>query len=167
MSDITVREYSEGDLPRMRELTYICFEDVSISHRIEKKYGLIGGRDWKFRKGGEFDEIMNDERANAFVAEEDGNVIGYISTIINSRESRIGRIVDFAVEPGHQKKGVGRSLFYAAQEYFRAEGMEYIKIETLANNAAGTHFYPKLGFETVAVQNHYIMPLTSGEKEQQ
>ena len=33
------------------------------------------------------------------------------------------------------------------------------RIETLAHNAVGQHFYPSMGFEEVARQIHYVKPL--------
>ncbi len=42
---------------------------------------------------------------------------------------------------------------------FRSEGLQQAKIETLATNEVGQHLYPKLGFQEVVRQVHYIMKL--------
>ena len=49
--------------------------------------------------------------------------------------------------------------FALAMEYFKAEGMEYVRIETLDQNPVGQRFYPSYGFKEVARQIHYIMPV--------
>ena len=43
--------------------------------------------------------------------------------------------------------------------YLRGQGMEAAKIETLAQNAVGSQFYPSVGFREVARQIHYLMRL--------
>ena len=37
--------------------------------------------------------------------------------------------------------------------------MTHAKIETLVGNAAGEHLYPKLGFEELTRQIHYMLEL--------
>jgi ribosomal protein S18 acetylase RimI-like enzyme len=93
------------------------------------------------------------------VAEVAGKVVGFISSRAD-RESRFGWIANFAVLPGHQKKGIGTRLIEAAFDYLRAEGMEYVRIEALDQNPIATRFYPRLGFRAVARQIHYVMPLS-------
>jgi len=46
-----------------------------------------------------------------------------------------------------------------ALDYLRDQGMECAKIETLAQNPIGSHFYPSVGFEEVARQIHYVKRL--------
>ena len=43
--------------------------------------------------------------------------------------------------------------------YLRSEGMEYIRIETLEQNAVGRRFYQQCGFVEVARQICYVMPV--------
>ena len=51
-SAAVIRPYRPADLERLKEITAICFEDVSIDRNIEARLGLIGSRDWRF--GGRF-----------------------------------------------------------------------------------------------------------------
>jgi ribosomal protein S18 acetylase RimI-like enzyme len=44
-------------------------------------------------------------------------------------------------------------------DYFRAEGLEYAVIETMAQNAVGQHLYPACGFGEVARQVHFARRL--------
>ncbi|MBI2505616.1 MAG: hypothetical protein HYW07_20580, partial [Candidatus Latescibacteria bacterium] len=46
-----------------------------------------------------------------------------------------------------------------ALDYLHRQGMEAVKIETLAQNAIGSLFYPSMGFREVARQIHYLMRL--------
>jgi ribosomal protein S18 acetylase RimI-like enzyme len=94
-----------------------------------------------------------------FVAEdEDGAVIGYVTTRLD-RTSGIGWIPNLAVDPAHQRRGLGRKLLERAVRFLRESGMAVAKIETLVQNPIGQKLYPDLGFTEVARQIHYAMRL--------
>ncbi|MCC7261993.1 MAG: GNAT family N-acetyltransferase [Candidatus Latescibacteria bacterium] len=154
-----IRAYQPADLEALREITAICFAKVSIDANIEAQFGPIGGRDWRWRKLRHIDQDVDGDRARGvFVWEEEGQVQGYITTRTDP-ESRIGWIPNLAVRPEHQSRGLGRQLMDHALEYLRQQGMEAAKIETLAQNAVGSQFYPSTGFTEVARQIHYLMRL--------
>jgi ribosomal protein S18 acetylase RimI-like enzyme len=154
-----IRPYCPADLEALKEITALCFAGVSIDANIEAQFGLIGGRDWRWRKLRHIDADVEGERARGvFVWEEEGQVAGYITTRIDP-ESRIGWIPNLAVRPEFQGRGLGRQLMDHALDYFRQQGMEAAKIETLAQNEVGSQFYPSAGFREVARQIHYLMRL--------
>jgi len=155
---VTIRKFRESDRPRLKEITAVCFDGVSIDQNIERELGLIKGRDWRWRKVRHIDWDIAANPDGVFVAEVDGEIAGYI-TVTLDREAGIGRIPNLAVAPRFQKQGIGRRLIETALAYMRKEKMEAAKIETLAQNAVGTRFYPKMGFREVARQVHYVMPL--------
>lgn len=154
-----IRPYRPSDLERLKEITAICFETVSIDRNIEERLGLIGGRDWRFRKLRHIDaDVAGESARGVFVCEEAGEVVGYITTRIDGA-ARIGHIPNMAVHPGRQGRGIGRRLIDHALEFLRAEGMEAVRIETLEQNPVGSRFYPDVGFQEVARQIHYVMRL--------
>lgn len=153
-----IRAYRKGDLDVLKEITIICFEGVSIDHNIEEKFGQFAETDWRERKAKHMDQDVNANSDGIFVYEDQGTLIGYITTRID-QESKIGGIPNLAVLPGHQGKGVGKALMKAAFDYFEEQNMSVAKIETLDQNAIGQNFYPRSGFTEVARQIHYAMPL--------
>lgn len=154
-----IRRYEPDDLPRLKEITAICFEGVAIDHNIEQRFGLIGGRDWRWRKARHIDQdVAGGNAEGVFVAEEAGHVIGYISGRAD-HESKIGWIANISVLPKARGRGWGSQLMDRELAYFREEGMECAKIETLAQNEIGSAFYPSRGFQEVARQIHYVMRL--------
>lgn len=155
---MVIRKYQESDREAIREITAICFEGVSIEHSIEQLYGPIAGKDWRWRKKRHADADIAANADGIFVAEENGEVVGYISTRVDP-ETKVGGIPNFSVHPRHQKKGIGRKLMTAALDYMKGKGMLFARIETLAHNKTGLHFYPSVGFKEVARQVHFIMPL--------
>ncbi len=154
-----IRTYEEKDLERIKEITAICFDGVSIDRNIEERFGRVGDHDWRWRKLRHIDDDVSGERARGvFVWEENGRVGGYVTTRID-RESKIGGIPNIAVDPDLQGRGIGRHLLEHAIDFMRSEVMECAKSETLAQNPIGSHLYPDVGFEEVAHQIHYVMRL--------
>ena len=154
-----IRPYCPDDLERLKEITTICFDGVSIDRNIEEKFGSIGEQDWRFRKLRHIDaDVAGDNARGVFVCEDEGEILGYITTRLD-RDSRIGWIPNMAVDPKCQGQGLGRQMMEHALEFMRGEGMEAVKIETLEQNPVGSRFYPDIGFEEVGRQIHYLMRL--------
>lgn len=153
-----IRRYEEADREPIKAITAMCFAGVSIDYGIETKYGLIGGKDWRWRKARQIDDDIAADAEGIFVAVENGAVVGYVTSRVD-HDSKIGWIPNLAVLPEYQQHGLGKALIEAALAYMTGAGMLYARIETLAHNAVGQHFYPSMGFEEVARQIHYIMPL--------
>ena len=113
-----IRPYRCDDLRRLKQITEICFDGVSIDRNIEENFGQINGRDWRFRKLRHIDaDVAGDHARGAFVFEtDDGDVVGYITTRLD-REAGIGWIPNVAVDPTHQGAGVGRQLMEHAIDF--------------------------------------------------
>lgn len=135
-------------------MTVESFSGVTLEQNIEEALGLLGGRDWRWRKARHLDDDAAANPAGIFVAERAGRIVGYISTRIN-RATACGRIPNLAVAADCRNAGLGRRLIERALDYFRAEGLEYAVIETMAQNAIGQHLYPACGFVEVARQVHF------------
>jgi ribosomal protein S18 acetylase RimI-like enzyme len=56
-------------------------------------------------------------------------------------------------------RALGRQLIEHALEYFRAQGLAYAVIETMAQNPVGQHLYPACGFVEIARQVHFARKL--------
>ncbi len=154
-----IRTYLPQDLGRLKQITTICFDGVSIDRNIEEKFGPIGDQDWRFRKLRHIDaDVSGDNARCVFVFEEEGEVLGYITTRLD-KDTRIGWIPNMAVDPTCQGRGLGRQLMAHALEFMRSQGMQAAKIETLEQNPVGSQFYPDVGFEEVGRQIHYLMRL--------
>jgi ribosomal protein S18 acetylase RimI-like enzyme len=153
-----IRSYEPSDLEHVKRLTTEGFVGVSIDHGIEERFGRINGRDWRWRKARHIDEDVARDPAGLFVAEDEGQIVGYITTW-QDREGGIGHIPNLAVAASHRNQGLGRMLIEHALNHFRAAGLTHAKIETLAQNAIGNHLYASLGFVEVARQVHFVAKL--------
>ena len=153
-----IRAYKPCDLPKLKEITIICFDGVSIDQNIERIFGRVAETNWRDRKARHIDEDAATNASGIFVYQHEGEVVGYITTRID-HESKVGGIPNLAVLPECQGKGVGKALMKAALNYFEEQGMSIVKIETLDQNPVGLSFYPRSGFREVARQIHYAMAL--------
>ena len=155
-----IRSFRPDDLEAIKAITIEGFEGVSVEHGIELKFGEIAGHDWRWRKARHVDEDVKEHAAGIFIAEVDGQILGYISTRLDPKAGK-GRIPNLAVAAGARGQGMGRKLIGHALEYFRAEGMCVAVIETMASNPIGQSLYPSCGFEEVGRQIHYAARLCS------
>jgi ribosomal protein S18 acetylase RimI-like enzyme len=164
---VVIRAYRETDRAAVIALTVSAFEGVSIDHNLDLKLGGIAGRDWRWRKGRDIEEDIDTPGSELAIAEEEetGKALGYVTMAFDG-ESRIGWIHNLAVQAGLRGQGLGRMLLEHALERFRATGMTVAKIETLDQNPIGRHLYPSLGFQEIARQIHFAMPLSGGESEE-
>ena len=157
--DYRIRQFNPDDLPAIKAITVEGFTGGSLDHAVEEKLGgKLAGHDWRWRKARHIDDDAAANPGGIFVAELEGEVAGYITTVLD-REAGRGRIPNLAVSASVRGHGIGRALIERALDYFRAEGMAYVAIETMASNPIGQTLYPDCGFEEVARQVHYARRL--------
>ena len=153
-----IRLFQPTDLDHLKRLTIEGFSGVSIDHGIEERFGPINAHDWRWRKARHIDDDVARDPAGVFVAEDEGQIVGYITTW-QDRAAGLGHIPNLAIDASYRNRGLGRQLIEHALAHFRASGLSHAKIETLAQNAIGNHLYPSLGFVEVARQVHFVAKL--------
>jgi len=156
--EFVIRPYRTSDKSAIVQLTIDAFAPVSIDRNIEVRFGLVGGHDWRWRKGRQVARELDQNPGGCFVAEDAGQLCGYITTVVDS-ESGMGWIPNLAVAASHRGAGIGRALILHALRYFKQLGLTHARIETLEQNPIGQHLYPRCGFVEVARQIHYCCSL--------
>lgn len=154
-----IRPFRPDDRAALIAITRLAFDGVSVDQNIERLHGTINGVTWQERKGGHVEADLATDPGGILVWEEDGEAVAYVSCRYHPR-TLIGSIPNLAVHPAHQGHGIGRQLLEAALGHLRGLGMHYARIETLEQNERCRALYPRLGFQEVARQIHYIRPLT-------
>jgi ribosomal protein S18 acetylase RimI-like enzyme len=142
------------DRERIIEICLASFYGVSIDHNIEEKFGLPKDS-WQEKKRRSIEKELEKPEL-VFVAEEDGQVVGFITTQI---DGDTGRIPNLGVDSAYRGRGLGKALIAHALDFFRQQGLKLARIETLDQNEVGKNLYPKMGFQQVALQIHYAMEL--------
>ena len=155
----SIRPYQSADLEAIKVITLVGFAGVSLDHALEEKLGgELAGHDWRWRKARHIDDDVGAHAEGIFVAEAEGEVLGYISTVLD-REAGKGRIPNLAVAASARGQGIARALIGRALDYFRRENLAYAVIETLDSNPIGQTLYPATGFQEIARQVHYAQRL--------
>ena len=155
----SIRPYQDTDLEAIKVIALVGFAGVSLDHALEEKLGGdLAGHDWRWRKARHIDDDVGAHAEGIFVAEAEGEVLGYISTVLD-REAGKGRIPNLAVAASARGQGIGRALIGHALAYFRKEKLAYAVIETMDSNPIGQTLYPATGFQEIARQVHYAQRL--------
>ena len=159
----TIRLYRPDDRACLCDLAVGVFAEASLDCAVEREFGPLNGTDWRGRKHEDIADDLDGNPTGCFVAELDGHVVGFITTVVDAATS-VGRIPNLAVASGHQGRGIGRLLMDAALNHFETLGLLYSQIETLATNERGLQFYPSLGYREVARKVYYVMDLADRRK---
>lgn len=85
----------------------------------------------------------------AFVAEEDGTVVGFVSVkdqrhFTGTTEAYVGEL---AVADGAEGRGIGRALMEVVEDWAKQRGLARVSLDTGAENSGARSFYAALGYE--------------------
>lgn len=130
---LSIRLYQEEDLPRVNAIEGTSFPDpwpVSFFQYIHRKAPDL-----------------------FVVAEEGGEIVGYAIGEIReimfsgvSHISKVGHILNIAVEKGQRKGGVGTLLMGEIGRRFRDSNASRVTLEVRESNTTARNFYKGLGF---------------------
>jgi ribosomal protein S18 acetylase RimI-like enzyme len=101
---------------------------------------------------------LRDDSTCILVAEQDGQVIGYVLGMIVDLMSDLfvqgpsGFIADIYVSPDARRSGVGRALVAQLMVWFAARGITYFEWHVASHNQVGQEFWAALGGESVMLR---------------
>ena len=101
-------------------------------------------------------EILLGERGVGFAALLEGEVVAYggMLTVLDE-----GQITNVAVSPSHRRKGLGRAILCALEEYASENGIVLLSLEVRESNAAARALYKAEGWREVGLRkNFYKLP---------
>lgn len=103
---------------------------------------------------------LPDEGRAAWVAERDGEPIGFANLVLLGGGNADACVLEMFVRPDARQEGVGRALLTAATDHALADGRELLTVEVIAGTPTGG-FYEKLGFQLAVVEERNILDLAS------
>jgi GNAT superfamily N-acetyltransferase len=98
---------------------------------------------------------MEAEGRIVLVAEQDGRVIGCLSTSVMRvlhRPAPVGRISMMVVDEGHRGRGIGARLVRAAEETLAAQRCYMVEVTSRFSRTDAHRFYERLGYEQTSVR---------------
>ena len=162
LARVEIRGLRLEDQAAVEDITAEAFRGVSIDEVIEQRFGPLRPLSWQTIKSTAVGAEVREQAATCYVAELDGQVIGYITTAVSQRTST-GRIPNIGIARGYRGLGLGTRLIEYALASFRRQGLRLARIETLVQNSVGDHLYRKLGFQEIVRQIHFAQPLEATE----
>lgn len=147
--NMIIREYKSQDCEKIKDLLVELQEYV-----IEiDKYNLnILSADYRNKY---FDYMIADctsQQGKVFVAEEDNQIIGFISGFVQTYDERDkldyacpkkGVVAELIVSKTSRSRGTGFLLLNKMENYFKSIDCEYVQIDVFAYNEIAKNFYCK------------------------
>lgn len=100
---------------------------------------------------------VKEEDTLVFVAEADGQVVGYTYAGIEgidymSLRGPAGVLHDIVVDPGHRGGGVGRALLEHTVTELANRGAPRVVLSTAERNSAAQHLFERAGFRRTMIE---------------
>ena len=127
-----IREMCESDLAQVMEIETNCFSDA-----------------WSENN---FLDSLRLEETCFLVAEEDGQIAGYIGMYLTVPE---GAIVNVAVDERFRKNGVGTLLLGEMLKRAKEGQISQVCLEVRYHNVPAIGLYQKMGFEEIGVRKDF------------
>ncbi len=143
-----IREADEDDLEKMSKLWY----ELALMHQdMMIEYALVHDAKYEWVKF--MEESMKNNSIISFLAEEKGEVLGFVSISLRRRGPifklrNIGAIMDLIVREDMRNRGIGTSLVLKAESWIRKKGFHMAVLTVAPENQGAIEFWDKLGYKT-------------------
>jgi len=100
---------------------------------------------------------LDDPDVAVLVADQDGDVIGYVYAAMEGYDymalrGPAGALHDVVVDPAFRRRGVGRRLLDAALAYLRSRGAPRVVLSTAVQNEPAQSLFASLGFRRTMIE---------------
>lgn len=154
-----IRPYAATDAPDVVALSLRAWASVFDSERAvmgDEIFERLNGEDWRRRQRKDVEAALADDHMNVWVADVDGHAVGFVAAKLDPDES-IGEIYMLAIDPDHQRRGLGGELTAVATEWIRAAGMSIAMIDTGGDpgHAPARRLYEQAGYRPMPIVRYF------------
>lgn len=151
-NDIKIRLADADDFD-----TVVSMHFAGLEHELELLNKFVTGKMINPEARGDviklLQQIIASGEGKIFVADELQKILGYClvtQKIYPSEKPRLaGCINGIYVLPDHQRQGIGRKLYDAAEKWLKIQGVRHVELYHMRNDFRAKAFWQKLGYEQV------------------
>jgi ribosomal protein S18 acetylase RimI-like enzyme len=113
--------------------------------------------DWREDQRRAVEDILDAKKGLVWVAEVDGDAVGFVAIELHHPERSMGEISMLAVDPDHQGGGIGTALTEFALGRLEDAGMKVAMVETGGDpgHAAARRTYEKAGYVLLPIARYF------------
>ncbi|MDO8969716.1 MAG: GNAT family N-acetyltransferase [Saprospiraceae bacterium] len=154
-----IRPFINTDLAVLVQLSLLAWEPVfSAWQQIlgAQLYPIAIYPDWRKSQKDVVEKICQDEKMTTWVAEVDGEVVGFVVYELN-HDRKIGEVQLLAVHPDAQNHGIGTELNIFALQKLKENGMKLAVVGTGGDDghAPARRSYEKAGYTGLPLVRYY------------
>ena len=145
MENLTIRRAEERDIPVINKL---LFEVLKVHSDVRPDLFKAGTKKYTDE---ELKEILADGKTPVFVAEQDGNVLGYAFCVHqqfvnnnNMTDIKTLYIDDLCVDEAARGMHIGKALYEYVVEYARAQAYYNVTLNVWADDVNAVKFYERI-----------------------
>ena len=154
-----IRSYAATDAPDVVALSLRAWASVFDSERAvmgDEIFERLNGADWRRRQQKDVEDALADDHMTVWVADVDGRAVGFVAAKLDPDQS-IGEIYMLAVDPDHQRSGLGAELTTVATEWIRAAGLSIAMIDTGGDpgHEPARRLYEQAGYRPMPIVRYF------------
>ncbi|HZR80095.1 MAG TPA: GNAT family N-acetyltransferase [Candidatus Binatia bacterium] len=152
--ETVVRPAKRGDREALGRLGALL---VGTHHGFDRDRFMAPGADVERGYGWFLGTQLREDDAAVFVAEQDGEVVGYVYAGLEPRSWKelrdaAGFVHDVVVDERARRSGVARALLERAIEWLRERGAPRVMLWTAEQNRGAQELFAELGFRRTMIE---------------
>ena len=134
-ASVILRHATDADLPRLNEITIICYAPIAASFveivGEDCVRGIYGdpAYDWQARKTKQVRDLYRENPDQVWVLEDVGQVFGFVTFDLVPGRS-VGFFDNNGVLPDRRGQGWGTFMYRHVLQHFRERGIRFVFVET-------------------------------------
>ncbi len=148
---VLIRRAKKSDKDGLLQLASVFHIGTRMNRNIvsKKLFELIKYRNYKKHIIEDVSNSLTDNKGIVFVAEQNGQLVGYIYGSVKLQPKKIlekvGYVEDWFMLDGFRHKGIGRKLWAKLMTWFKSKKCDCIELKVYPENEPSKKIYRKLG----------------------
>jgi ribosomal protein S18 acetylase RimI-like enzyme len=159
---MNARRYRAADEESVVDFSLEAWAPVFVSMRdtVGDAVFRVLYHDWRAEQDQAVRDALSNEQNATWVATDNGTVVGFVSATVHNdalRDGKAGQILMLAVDPQHQRAGIGLHLTQIAIDWLRDEDAKIAVVETGGDpgHAPARATYERAQFTSLPIARYF------------